>query len=433
MDRLVLGIDLGTTNSVAAVADGGQVQVISHGDDQHLIPSVVSFHPDGTVLVGEEARERRLIDAAHTIYSVKRLIGRPFLSEEVRNAQQRFAFELVQSASGGVVVKVRQDTYTLTEISALVLREIRRVAEDRLGRPITDAVVTVPANFNELQRSATKAAGQVAGLSIARILNEPTAAALAYGMGDRRGSRVAVYDLGGGTFDLSILELEDDVFEVVATGGDSFLGGDDLDVVLAERMAEECLKLHRWDPRSDSQAFERLRAAAEWSKCELSSEHHAQLVMEELTFGDGGKSLDLPFQIERAEFEQLIRPLLDRSFRVCDKALEEAELSVGEIDEVILVGGSTRVPLVRRMVEEYFGARPRIDIDPDLVVAQGAAIHGYALSGKLGAPRTKGALGGINLRKLSAKDRGDARNRREERARELPAQPAFAPRPPPPP
>ncbi len=429
-DDVVLGIDLGTTNSVVAVADGSEARVLPTELGARLIPSVVSFKADGRIVVGEEARERRLVDAANTVYSVKRLIGRPFKSPEVRRAEQRFAFQLVESPNGGVVVDIRGETYTLTEISAFVLREVKRIAELNLGHPVSRAVITVPANFNELQRSATKAAGRVAGLEVARIVNEPTAAALAYGLGKDRAERVAVFDLGGGTFDMTILELEDDVFEVRATAGDSFLGGDDIDLVVAERMCDAFLERYHWDPRQDDQAFERLRAAAEWAKCQLTDEGAVQLTVEELTYSPDGRALDLEFQLDRRTFEDSIRPLLARAFDVCQEALRSANLKPKDVESVVLVGGSTRTPLVRQMVEQYFGKPPRTGLDPDLVVAQGAAIHGYSLRGQ-GAPKT--SLGKVGIKKIAHGELEKLRAEREARQAALPKQPAFVPKPPPPP
>ena len=291
--EIVLGIDLGTTNSVVAVADSVQARVLRDVDGSQLIPSVVSFEGGGRVMVGEVARERRLSDAANTVYAVKRLIGRPFHSPEVRAAIDRCAFELVPGRTGGVDVKAHGEQWTLPEISAYVLRECRRRAEQVLGRSCDKAVITVPANFNELQRSATKAAGAIAGLDVLRILNEPTAAAVAYGYGGSEVRRVAIYDLGGGTFDLTILELHDEVFEVVATAGDTFLGGDDFDRIIAERMAAWCVESRGFDPRTDPQAFERLRAAAEWAKCMLSSQAQVRVRVPELTTGRDGKPLGL--------------------------------------------------------------------------------------------------------------------------------------------
>ena len=426
MSGIILGIDLGTTNSVVAVADGEQVTVLADEAGNRLIPSVVSFHPERRILVGEEARDRRLIDARNTVYSIKRLIGRPFKSPEVATAKSRFAFELTESGSGGVVVTVRDETYTLTEISAFVLREVRRIAEARLGQSVNRAVITVPANFNELQRSATKAAGRVAGLEVARIINEPTAAALAYGYRKQRAERVAVFDLGGGTFDLTILELDKDVFEVVATAGDSFLGGDDIDLIIAEAMADHFLKQHRYDVRGDAQAFERLRAAAEWTKCQLSADEKVAVTVEELAYGESGHALDLAFNMTRTELELRMRPTLEKSIEVCKIAMKQSGLTVKDIDSVILVGGSTRVPLVRELVTQFFGQAPRQEIDPDLVVAQGAALHALALGGPEAA-RGRMALGRVALKKVSLTDLRAAQGANMARKDALPKGPAFAP------
>ncbi len=431
----VLGIDLGTTNSVVAIADGREVRVLFDEEGQRLIPSVVSFHPQGDILVGYAARERRLIDAQNTIYSTKRLIGRQWGSPEVRRAKERFGFELREGPNQGVLVAARNETFTLPEISAFVLREVRRVAEQALGHEVSEAVITCPANFNELQRAATKAAGKVAGLEVLRVLNEPTAAALAYGYGGQTGrERIAIYDLGGGTFDVTLLELAGDVFEVLATAGDTFLGGDDVDLMIAERMAEAFLKQHRFDLRSDPQAFERLRAAAEWAKCQLSVEADVQLRVEELAYGAGGGSLDLVFQLSRAELDAMLKPLTDRTIDVCEEALGIAKLHPAQLDNVILVGGSTRVPLVRKRVAEHFGREPLSTIDPDVVVSQGAALHGFAL--KAGGARASQpppkAIGRVALRKQTLT--GAQAQRRlviQEENAARPAGPAFAPQAPP--
>jgi len=396
----VLGIDLGTTNSVVAIADGRQSRVLTDPEGYQLIPSVVSFHPSGDILVGRSARDRRLLDAKNTVYSVKRLIGRPFRSPEVRTAQERFPFELSAGPTGGVLVGARGETYTLSEISAFVLRQVRSVAEYNVAEPCTRAVVTVPANFNELQRSATKAAGRVAGLDVLRILNEPTAAALAYGYGRGSRERVAVFDLGGGTFDLTLLELSGEVFEVLATAGDTYLGGDDIDVLIAEQMADAFLEHHRYDPRQDAQAYERLRAAAEWAKCQLSDQPEVQLRIEELAYGDGGASLDLTFALSRQVLERMTQPLIARSFDVCEDAMRVAGIRPTQLDNVILVGGSTRMPLVQRMVSEYFGRDALKEIDPDLVVAQGAAIQGRALT----SPAERQSLGRVALKRMSRQE-----------------------------
>jgi molecular chaperone DnaK len=420
MTGKVLGIDLGTTNSVVAIANGREARVLADSEGRRLIPSVVSFHPDGSILVGHEARERRLVDAKNTVYSTKRLIGRPFSSSEVQKAKERFAFDLEATKVGGVQVRVRRGTFALPEISAMVLRHLRRVAEDSLGEPCGRAVVTVPANFNELQRSATQAAGKVAGLDVLRILNEPTAATLAYGLSREKAEKVAVYDLGGGTFDITILDLDKDVFEVVSTAGDTFLGGDDIDLAIAEKMADACLRQHRFDARADSQAFERMRAAAEWAKCQLSGVKEVDVTLEEL-FSDGsGKTVDYTFHITRKELEALIHPLIARTFDVVNDALRAAGRRPKEVDSVVLVGGSTRIPMVRAMVDEFFGKPARIDIDPDLVVAQGAAIHGFTIAGEKPAADKGKALARVALKKVTKPITAI----KEER---IPRQQAFAP------
>lgn len=429
MSAPVLGIDLGTTNSVVGVADDAGVRVLPTQDGESLIPSVVSFHPSGDILVGSVARERRLLDAKNTVYSVKRLIGRPFKSEEVRRTRERFAFDLQEGPTGGVLVAARGETYTLSEISAFVLRQVRTVAEQAIGQPCTKAVITVPANFNELQRSATKAAGRVAGLEVLRILNEPTAAALAYGYGRGSRERIAIFDLGGGTFDITILELAGEVFEVLATAGDTYLGGDDVDSLIAEQMADAFLEHHRYDPRQDRQAFERLRAAAEWAKCQLSLESEIQLRVEELAYGEGGVSLDLTFGMTREALEGLAQPLIARAFDVCEDAMRVAGISPTQLDNVVLVGGSTRMPLVRRMVSEYFGREAMADIDPDLVVAQGAAIQARALS----TSRAKSAIGRVALKRMSQAELTAAQKKRAKGLSSSQASPQVGSIPPPPP
>lgn len=378
----VLGIDLGTTNSVVAVSDGRSVDVLKDADGHVLTPSTVSFHPNGEVLVGRGARERRLVDAANTMFSVKRLIGRPFRSPEVRRAQERFPFTFVEGATGGVMVQSRGDAYSLPEISAFVLRRMRAIAERALGQSCVNAVVTVPANFNELQRTATRDAGSIAGINVLRILNEPTAAALAYGVGSRGvKERIAVYDLGGGTFDVSILELAGDVFEVIATAGDTYLGGDDVDTMIADRMVQSFLEMHRLDLSTDRQTYERLRLAAEWVKCQLSMQASVTAKVEEIAYGPGGAPLSLHFELSRKTLDSWLSPMVARTFDICEDAMRVAGVRPTQLDSIVLVGGSTRIPLVRKMVTEYFGREPLTSVDPDLVVAQGAAIQGFALSG----------------------------------------------------
>jgi molecular chaperone DnaK len=376
----VVGIDLGTTNTVVASVQGGRVVVLPDGEGRRLLPSVVSFHPNGDVLVGYPAKERRLVDAKNTVASVKRLIGRAWASDEIERARKRFSFELKEGPGQGPLVVARGQEYTLPEISAFVLTRARQIAEKALGETVDRAVITVPASFNELQRAATKVAGRVAGLEVLRIINEPTAAALAYGLGRTTKERIAVYDFGGGTFDCTLLDLSGNVFEVLATAGDSFLGGDDLDVSIAERMAEAFLRAHRYDPRTDPQAFERLRVVAEAVKIELSTLDRTSTKLRELGFGVGGTHLELGFGMAREEIERLAMPLVERSFAVCQEALSVAQLPVTAFDKVILVGGSTRIPLVRRRVEQFFGTPPLDRVNADEVVAIGAAIQAAALT-----------------------------------------------------
>lgn len=404
---------------MVAVADATSARVIADADGQRLLPSVVSFAPDGDVVVGEIARERRLLDAKNTVYAVKRLIGRPYASPEVKRARERSPFEIVEADNGGVEVVARGEHWSLPEISAYVLREARARAERALGQSCTRAVITVPANFNELQRSATKAAGAIAGLEVLRILNEPTAAAIAYGYGPENAKRVAVYDLGGGTFDVTILELEEDVFEVVATAGDTFLGGDDFDLVLAERLCEQFLDTNSIELRGDKQAFERVRAAAEWTKCMLSTNEEVEVRIPAIAFTRGGSSVDMVTTVTRGDFDALIRPLIDKSMRVCDLAFKIAVCTPGDIDHVVLVGGSSRIPIIRNRVAEIFGKEPQTYFDPDLVVALGAAIQAYSLAGD------------PNLRAItivpSAEEVEAAKAKKAAARAGRPDQPAFAP------
>lgn len=377
----VIGIDLGTTNTVVSVVRDGQASALTDEAGQTLIPSVVSFHPNGNVLVGRAAKERRIVDASSTVYSIKRLIGRSWDSEEVRRARSRFPFEMREGPGQAALVVARGETYTLPEISAFVLRKAKSVAEAALGESIDRAVITVPANFNDLQRAATKVAGRVAGLEVLRILNEPTAAALAYGYGRSSNERVAVYDFGGGTFDVTLLDLSNNVFEVLATAGNTFLGGDDIDTAIAERMAETLLSQHRLDARADAQMFERLRLAAETVKHQLSTEGETRITVQDVGHGIGGRPVHFDFSMTRGELERLSAPIVDRTFDVCREALGIARLSANDFDQVLLVGGSTRIPLVRKRVEEFFKKPLRANINPDEVVAIGAAIQAAALSG----------------------------------------------------
>ncbi|HTQ02377.1 MAG TPA: Hsp70 family protein, partial [Polyangiaceae bacterium] len=328
----VVGIDLGTTNTVVGAMKNGAASALPDEEGRTLIPSVVSFHPNGSVLVGRPARERRTIDPKSTVYSVKRLIGRSWDTEEVRKARSRLPFDMREGPGQAALIAVRGETYTLPEISAFVLRKARTVAENALGTGVERAVITVPANFNDLQRAATKVAARVAGLEVLRILNEPTAAALAYGYGKGASERLAVYDFGGGTFDVTLLDLSNNVFEVLATAGNTFLGGDDIDLAIAERMADEALRQHRYDPRSDPILFDRFRLAAEELKHRLSVEESATTVVREVTHGPGGKALDLNFTLTRGELERIAGPIIDQTFDVCRDALGVARLTVGDLD-----------------------------------------------------------------------------------------------------
>jgi molecular chaperone DnaK len=385
----VVGIDLGTTNTVVGALRNGVPEALPDDDGRTLIPSVVSFHPNGNVLVGRPARERRTIDPKSTVYSVKRLIGRSWDTDEVQRARSRLPFEMREGPGQASLIAVRGETYTLPEISAFVLRRARAVAEQALGADVERAVVTVPANFNDLQRAATKVAARVAGLEVLRILNEPTAAALAYGYGKGTTERLAVYDFGGGTFDVTLLDLANNVFEVLATAGNTFLGGDDIDLAIAERMADQALRQHRYDARADPILFDRFRLAAEAIKHDLSESETATTIVRELTHGAGGKPLDLTFTLSRRELEVIAAPIIDQTFDVCRDALGVARLTVGDLDQVLLVGGSTRIPLVKRRVEEFFRRPGESHLSPDEVVAMGAAIQASALAG---AERRKSAI-----------------------------------------
>jgi molecular chaperone DnaK len=376
----IVGIDLGTTNTVVGIVRAGQAAAVRDAEGQYLIPSVVSFDASGTVLVGRPAKERRTVDAANTIYSIKRLIGRSWGSEEVEKARTRFPFEMREGPGQAALVVARGETFTLPEVSAFVLRHARAIAEKALGVEVERAVITVPANFNDLQRAATKVAGRVAGLEVLRILNEPTAAALAYGYGRSKGERIVIYDFGGGTFDVTLLDLSGNVFEVLATAGDTFLGGDDIDLAIADRMVEVCQKKLGIDARANAQVFERLRYYAETVKVNLTTADRTSV--EVLDVGSAGKKqVNVPFSMTRAELEALAAPIVDSTFEVCRDALGVARLEPNAFDQVVLVGGSTRLPIVRRAVEKFFGRAPLDRVSADEVVAIGAAIQASALTG----------------------------------------------------
>jgi len=380
MSELSVGIDLGTSNSVVAVVKGNKAHVIPDREGRRIHPSVVSFHPKGMVLVGQDAVRRLVVDPRNTIYSVKRLIGRTFRSEAVRTTAERAPFAIAEGENQQPIVQARGNDYTISELSAFVLRHVRNLAEEYLGESVRDAVITVPANFTDAQREATKAAGRIAGFNVLRILNEPTAAALAYGYGQGLNTRVAVYDFGGGTFDTTILQLADRVFEVLSTAGDSFLGGDDIDQKLVQYMAKLFLRQTRIDLREDISAMARLRQVAEQVKCQLSVRPKALVQVQEMAHGPGGQPLHLAFSLTRERLDRMARELVQRSFVICDEALKLAKQAVSQVDDVVLVGGTTRMPQVRNAVESYFGKAPRTEINPDEVVAVGAAIQAAALS-----------------------------------------------------
>jgi molecular chaperone DnaK len=380
-----VGIDLGTTNTVVGAVRGGHAVTLPDAEGRKLIPSVVSFHPSGKVLVGWSARERRIIDPRSTIYSVKRLLGRRWSSPEVQELRARLPFALGEGERETVHVTARGQTYALPEISAFVLRRAKAVAEAALGEEVRQAVVTVPANFNDLQRASTKVAAQLAGLEVLRVMNEPTAAALAYGQTIAAAQRIAVYDFGGGTFDLTLLDLSRSVYEVLATKGDTALGGDDIDLAIVDRLEHHVMKTLRLSVDAPEQRG-RLRVLAESLKHELSTATEATVTVDGLGFGPGGVELQTTFGMTRAELEVVVAPFVERTLDTCRQAMDAAGLPVESFDAVILVGGSTRIPLVQRRVAEFFRKEPLIRISPDEVVALGAAIQASMLSRARTAP-----------------------------------------------
>jgi len=377
----VIGIDLGTTNSCVAVMEGGEPVVIANAEGGRTTPSMVAFTREGERLVGQTAKRQGVTNPQQTIYSIKRFMGRRL--EEVPQESSRVPYPVVNGARGLAAVKVGDKDYSPPEISALILQKMKQTAEDYLGEPVTQAVVTVPAYFNDAQRQATKDAGQIAGLEVLRIVNEPTAAALAYGL-DKKGQaqKIAVYDLGGGTFDISILELGDGVFEVKSTNGDTHLGGDDFDQVLIDQVAEEFRKGEGIDLRKDPMALQRLKEACEKAKCELSSVAQTEINLPFISADQSGPK-HLRQVISRSQLERWVEGLVERTKGPCIQALKDAGLRADQIDEVILVGGSTRMPRVQQVVKELFGREPHRGVNPDEVVAVGAAIQGGVLSGSV--------------------------------------------------
>jgi molecular chaperone DnaK len=375
----VIGIDLGTTNSVVATLRNNKVEVIPDDFGNRLHPSVVGFVPNGDIVVGHAARARRHIDPRNTIYSAKRLIGQSIKSPTVRLAMSSLPYQCEEGPNEQPLIVVREKKYPIPEISSYVLSHLKQCAERYLGGPVSKAVITVPANFTDAQRQATKHAGELAGLKVLRILNEPTAAALAYGFGRAMDAKLAIYDLGGGTFDCTVLQIRDKIFEVLATGGDSFLGGDDFDRALVNRLAGEFLAQQRIDLRSSPEAWSRLTTACEQIKCKLSEDDVVAGTIHELASGAGGAPLGLDFEVTRSELERMIEPYIDRSVQACQEVLVAAGLGTANLNELILVGGSTRTPLVRDKVTAFFGRQPQTRVNPDETVAYGAAIQAAAL------------------------------------------------------
>ncbi len=376
----IIGIDLGTTNSVVAVMEGNDVTVIANQEGSRLTPSVVAFSPKGEVLVGDPAKRQAITNPTGTVYSIKRFMGRRH--DEVRNEEKMVPYQVVGGASEFVKVHANNKDYTPSEISALVLRKLKEAAESYLGHKVRKAVITVPAYFNDSQRQATKDAGQVAGLSVERIINEPTAGALAYGLDKKKNEKIAVFDLGGGTFDISILDVADGVFEVLSTNGDTHLGGDDWDEALINHIAGEFKKEQGIDLRKDEMALQRLKEAAEKAKKDLSFQAQADINLPFIT-ADASGPKHLTLSITRAQFEKLTDSLFERCRGPVLKALEDAKLKPAQIDEVVLVGGSTRMPRVQQIVKDVFGKEPHKGVNPDEVVAIGAAIQGAVLTGEV--------------------------------------------------
>lgn len=375
----VLGIDLGTTNSACAVVKDGRASVVRRGDDR-IVPSVVAAMPDGRWLVGNRAKRRRSVDPTNVVYSAKRLIGRRFNSIEVEQMRQRVPYRIVEGNNEAVMIEVGGKIVSAVEIAAHVLTYLRQMAEEALGRRVRRTVIAVPANFTDPQRSATRIAARLAGLDVIRVINEPTAAALAYGYIEDTDRRIAVYDFGGGTFDVTILQITRNVFEVLATSGEMFLGGDDIDEVVLGMMGDAFERQWNVHPRGNPVAMERLRAVAEQVKIQLSENRRASVHVEEVL---PGQPSDLEFSLTQTDLAPHIDPVVRRTVPVCRDALRCAGLSPSQIDEIVLVGGTTRLPLVSGIVEEVFGKQPQTAINPMSVVAVGAAIQGAALMGSL--------------------------------------------------
>ena len=375
-----IGIDLGTTNCCVAVLEGGTVQIVPNKEGGRTTPSVVGFTDKGERLVGQIAKRQEVTNASNTVYAVKRLIGRKYDSPETQRMRETAPFEIVDAQNGDAWISVLGNSYSPPELSGIVLQRLKTAAEDFLGESVTDAIITVPAYFDDTQRQATKDAGKIAGLNVERIINEPTAAALAYGLGKTESEKIAVYDLGGGTFDISILEMNNGVFEVLSTAGNTYLGGEDFDERIMNWMAEQFVSDTGIDLRKDRLALQRLKEAAERAKCELSSASETSFNLPFIA-ADASGPKHLNKTLTREEFENLVGDLVKETIEPCQRALTDAKLQAGDIDKVILVGGQTRSPIVERTVAEIFGKSASSEINPDEVVAMGAAIPGGVLSG----------------------------------------------------
>src|SRR5256714_4790416 len=376
----IIGIDLGTTNCCVAVLEGGAVQIVPNKEGGRTTPSVIGFTDKGERLVGQIAKRQAVTNAANTVYAVKRLIGRKFDSAESKRMSDTVPFEVIKATNGDAHVQVQGKAYSPPELSGILLQRLKAAAEDFLGEAVTDAIVTVPAYFDDTQRQATKDAGKIAGLQANRIINEPTAAALAYGLGKSETEKIAVYDLGGGTFDISILEISNGVFEVKSTAGNTFLGGEDFDESIMNWMADQFMQDTRIDLRKDRLALQRLKEAAERAKCELSTATETTFNLPFIA-ADASGPKHLNKTLTREKFEELVRDLVQQTVEPCERALADAKLQASDVDKVILVGGQTRSPIVERTVADIFGKKASAEINPDEVVAMGAAIQGGVLSG----------------------------------------------------
>ena len=376
----VIGIDLGTTNSCVAVMSGGDPVVIANAEGARTTPSVVAITDKGERLVGQIAKRQAITNPENTIFSVKRLMGRKFRSKEVQEAIKRLPYKVVEADNGDAHVELRGKRYSPPEISAMILQKMRQTAEDYLGEKVTEAVVTVPAYFDDSQRQATKDAGQIAGLNVLRIINEPTAASLAYGLDKKKDERISVYDLGGGTFDVSVLEIGEGVFEVKSTNGDTYLGGDDFDLRVMDWLVDEFKKDQGIDLRKDRMALQRLKESAERAKIELSSSQETEINLPFIT-ADASGPKHMVIKLTRSRLEQLVDDLIQRTVEPCRKALGDAGVSGRDIQEVVLVGGMTRMPKVIQVVKDFFGKEPHRGVNPDEVVAIGAAVQGGVLKG----------------------------------------------------